>query len=141
MKAIVYLGIDLHKESITFCMMNRKGAVKFMVMATKWRRIASIHKWGRERELEVQALRFGEAGLAFMPGEVYVEFAIRIKQESPLYPHTYAVELSGDDISYIPTRETFPQGGYTVTACRFEPGIGEALADEALAALADAAKQ
>ena len=49
------------------------------------------------------------------------------------------IELSGDDISYIPTREAFPRGGYTVYACRFEPGIAEAMVDTALEALAEAA--
>jgi len=107
--------------------------------AARKRRILCCHRWGGERALEVQALRFGQGALAFMPGEDYVEAAIRIKKESPLYPHTYAVELSGDDISYVPTREAFPRGGYTVVSCRFEPGCGEALADEALAALAEAA--
>ena len=107
--------------------------------ATRKLRICRCADWGDERVLEVQALRFGQAALAFLPGECYVEFAIRTKKESPLYPHTYAVELSGDDISYIPTKEAFPKGGYTVLACRFEPGCGEALTDETLAALAEAA--
>lgn len=107
--------------------------------AARLARIARCHEWGDGRELEVQALRFGQGAFAFMPGEDYVEFAIRIKKESPLYPHTYAVELSGDDISYVPTREAFPKAGYTVISCRFEPGCGEALTDEALAALAEAA--
>lgn len=107
--------------------------------ATRLARVQRCHEWNGERELEVQALRFGQAALTFMPGEDYVEFAIRTKKESPLYPHTYAVELSGDDISYVPTREAFPRGGYTVIACRFEPGVGEALTDEALAALAEVA--
>jgi len=108
--------------------------------ATKKLRICTCADWGGEYELEVQALRFGGAGLAFMPGEDYVEFAIRIKKESPLYPHTYAVELANDDIAYVPTKEAFPKGGYTVYSCRFEPGCGEALTDEALEALREAAK-
>ena len=107
--------------------------------AARKRAICTAADWGGQRELEVQALRFGPAGLAFMPGEDFVEFAIRIKKESPLYPHTYAAELSGDDISYIPVKEAFPKGGYTVNACRFQPGIGEALTDEALEALRQAA--
>ena len=112
----------------------------FLAAARK-RAICTAADWGGQRELEVQALRFGQAGLAFMPGEDFVEFAIRIKKESPLYPHTYAVELSGDDISYIPVKEAFPKGGYTVNACRFQPGIGEALTDEALEALRETAKR
>ena len=109
------------------------------LQAARKRAICTAADWGGQRELEVQALRFGPAGLAFMPGEDFVEFAIRIKKESPLYPHTYAAELSGDDISYIPVKEAFPKGGYTVNACRFQPGIGEALTDEALEALRQAA--
>jgi hypothetical protein len=106
----------------------------FLAAARK-RAISTAADWGGRRELEVQALRFGQAGFAFMPGEDFVQFGIRIKKESPLYPHTYAVELSGDDISYIPVKESFPTGGYEVYACRFQPGIGEGLTDEALAAL------
>jgi len=105
--------------------------------ASRKLRILRCHGWNDKRTLEVQALRFGQGALAFMPGEDYVEFAIHIKKHSPLYPHTYAVELSGDDISYIPTRDAFAKGGYTVNSCRFNPGCGEALADEALQALAD----
>jgi len=108
--------------------------------ATRKLRICRCADWGGERELEVQALRFGEAGFAFMPGEVFVECAIRIKKESPMYPHAYAVELSGDDISYIPTREAFPKGGYTVISCRFEAGCAETMTDEVLAAMAEAAR-
>lgn len=89
--------------------------------AARKRAICTAADWGGERELEVQALRFGPAGLAFLPGEIFVEFAIRIKKELPLYPHTYAVELSGDDIAYVPTKEAFPKGGYAVLACRFPP--------------------
>ena len=107
--------------------------------ATKKLRVLRSHEWGGSRDLEIQALRIGEAGLAFMPGEDYVEFAIAIKKRSPLYPHTFAVELAGDDISYVPTREAFPRGGYTVYACRFEPGTGEAMVETALQALAEAA--
>ena len=111
----------------------------FLAAARK-RAICTAADWGGQRELEVQAFRFGQAGLAFMPGEDFVQFAIRIKKESPLYPHTYAVELSGDDISYIPVKESFPHGGYEVFACRFEPGIGEGLTDEALEALKQATR-
>ena len=103
--------------------------------ATKKLRIRRCAEIGPSYDLEIGALRFGEAGLAFLPGEDYVEFAIAIKKRSPLYPHTFAVELAGDDISYVPTREAFPRGGYTVYACRFEPGTGERMVDAAIEAL------
>jgi len=108
--------------------------------ATKKLRILRCAQWGESYDIEIGALRFGEAGLAFMPGEDYVEFAIDIKKRSPLYPHTFVVELAGDDISYVPTREAFERGGYTVYACRFEPGTGERMADSAVTALQEAAE-
>ncbi len=107
--------------------------------ATKKLRVVRCAEWGDSYDLEIGALRFGEAGLAFMPGEDYVEFAIDIKKRSPLYPHTFAVELANDDISYVPTEAAFERGGYTVYACRFEPGTGEQMAETALAALREAA--
>ena len=107
--------------------------------ATKKRRIVTCAEWGPTYDIEIGALRFGDAGLAFMPGEDYVESAIAIKKRSPLYPHTFAVELAYDDVSYIPTQEAFPRGGYTVYACRFAPGTGEQMVDTAVAALEEAA--
>ncbi len=107
--------------------------------ATKKRRVLCCAEWGDSYDLEIGALRFGEAGLAFMPGEDYVEFAIDIKKRSPLYPHTFAVELANDDISYVPTEAAFERGGYTVYACRFEPGTGEQMAETALGALREVA--
>ena len=108
--------------------------------ATKKLRIKRCAEWGPTYDVEIGALRFGEAGLAFMPGEDYVEFAIDIKKRSPLYPHTFAVELAYDDISYVPTEAAFPRGGYTVYACRFEPGTGERMVDAAVDALHEAAE-
>ena len=108
--------------------------------ATKKLRIRRCAEWGPSYDIEIGALRFGEAGLAFMPDEDYVEFAIDIKKRSPLYPHTYAVELAYDDFSYVPTEEAFPAGGYSVYACRFVPGTGEQMVNTAIAALHEAAE-
>ena len=35
MKTIVFVGIDLHKDSLTVCIMNRRGQVKFHTIPTK----------------------------------------------------------------------------------------------------------
>lgn len=106
--------------------------------ATKKLRIRWCAQNGPTYDLEIGALRFGAAGLAFLPGEDFVEFAIAIKKRSPLYPHTFAVELAGDDVSYVPTQEAFERGGYTVYSCRFEPGTGERMVDAAIEALQEA---
>ena len=36
-KATVYIGVDLHKDSFTICIMNGKGKMKFLTMPTKCR--------------------------------------------------------------------------------------------------------
>lgn len=86
--------------------------------------------------VEVIALRLGEAAVAGLPGEVFCELGMRLKRAAPT-PHLLVAELCGDAIGYLPTRESFAQGGYepTVGSTFYEPGAGEKLADAAAARL------
>lgn len=83
--------------------------------------------------VEVMALRVGDAAVVGLPGEIFCEFGLDLKQRSPAQ-HTLVVELSNDAIGYLPMRESFPQGGYEVTvgSTVYEPGAGERLADAAV---------
>lgn len=96
--------------------------------------------WVKMREIqdtpahvEVMVARLGEMAIVGLPGEVFCEFGLEIKEKSPA-SHTIVVELSNDAIGYIPTREAFEQGGYEpmAGACNFAPGVGEKLTDSAL---------
>ena len=87
-------------------------------------------------QVEVMTIRVGDAAIVGLPGEVFCEFGLELKRRSPA-PHTLVVELSNDAIGYLPTRESFAQGGYEVTvgSTLYAPGAGERLVDAAAAQL------
>ncbi len=91
--------------------------------------------------LELQALRLGPALLLGVPGELFVECGLEIKKRSP-FADTWVVGPCNGYVGYIPTRESFAQGGYEVNPAltsRVAPESGE-LVVEALVALADKMK-
>ena len=77
--------------------------------------------------------KLGDLALVGLPGEMFCEFGLEIKEKSPA-KHTIVVGLANDAIGYIPTIEAFAQGGYEPTpgACKFAPGLGEKLTASAL---------
>ena len=84
-------------------------------------------------EVEVMALCVGDVGIAALPGEVFCELGLRIKNQSASR-YTMVVELANDGAGYFPTEEAFGQGGYEVTpgATKYVPGSGERLTTSAL---------
>jgi hypothetical protein len=86
--------------------------------------------------VEVMAVRVGELAIVGLPGEVFCEFGLELKRRSPA-PHTLVVELSNDAIGYLPTQESFAQGGYEVAvgSTLYAPGAGERLVESAVALL------
>ncbi len=82
--------------------------------------------------LEVQVFRLGpDAAIVTLPGEVFVELGLAIKQLSP-FRTTLVVELANDNPAYIPTRAAFADGGYEVVNSRIEAGGGERLVETAV---------
>jgi hypothetical protein len=86
--------------------------------------------------VEVQTLRIGDVALVGLPGEVFCEIGLDIRRRSPA-GHTLVAGLSNDAIGYLPTRESFAEGGYepTVGSTFYKPGAAEQLADAAVAQL------
>ena len=99
---------------------------------------------GRPLDVEVQVMTLGnELAWVALPGEVFVELGLAIKQESP-FPVTMIHELAYDWIRYVPDRKGFHEGSYEAINTRCGPGGGEALVEAAvrcLLELHDAAKQ
>ena len=60
-------------------------------------------------------IRLGDVALVGLPGEMFCEFGMDIKRRSPAR-WTLVSELCGDEIGYVPTRESFAQGGYEADA-------------------------
>lgn len=67
----------------------------------------------RQKNIEtvVQAWRIGPFAFASIPGELFVEWGLKIKEESP-FCWTFPVELAGDWIGYLITPEAWEAGGY-----------------------------
>ena len=90
-------------------------------------------KQGEDDFAEVCALRIGNLGIVTLPGEMFCEFGLQIKKQSPA-KHTLVIELANDDLEYLPTKEAFAQGGYEATtgATFYESNAGEELTASAL---------
>jgi len=61
--------------------------------------------------VEVQALRIGDIILVGLPGEVFVEIGLGIKDGSP-FKNTLVAGYTNGCIGYMPTKKAFEEGGY-----------------------------
>ena len=106
-----------------------KGAQRFIDPAIYDRAMATLAAKIRQREglhrAEIQVLGLGEYAFVGVPGELFVEFGLQIKQAA--YPrHACIVTCANGRVGYIPTRAAFQRGGYETTF-----GPGSMLAPEA----------
>jgi hypothetical protein len=87
---------------------------------------------GRTMPLEVQVFRLSrDVAIVCLPGEVFVELGLAIKQASP-FATTLVVELSNDCPEYIPTRKAFTEGSYETVNSQIASGGGERLVEAAV---------
>jgi hypothetical protein len=101
-----------------------------MVDAFKTRDVAA--RGGRPLEVEVQVIALGdELAWVALPGEIFVELGLAIKQDSP-FRRTIIAELADGAIGYIPSRRAYAQGNYEVISARCAEGSGERLVDAAV---------
>ncbi|MEW6306985.1 MAG: LamG-like jellyroll fold domain-containing protein [Verrucomicrobiota bacterium] len=69
------------------------------------------------RELKLQAVRIGDAGITAIPDEVFSLTGLKLKWHSPLQP-TFNIELANGSEGYIPPPEQHQLGGYTTWPAR-----------------------
>lgn len=82
--------------------------------------------------LDVQVFKLSdETAIVTLPGEMFVEFGLYIKTNSP-FKNTLIVEMSNNAIAYIPTKLAFREGEYEVENSRLASGGGEMLANTAI---------
>lgn len=65
----------------------------------------------REGKTIVSVWRVGDVAFAGLPGELFVEWGLKIKEESP-FPWTFPVELCCDYQGYLVTKKAWEAGGY-----------------------------
>ena len=80
---------------------------------------------------EVQVLAVGNVAITALPGEMFVELGLSIKEHSP-FAHNLLAELANGNLGYICTEAAYPQGAYEPTSSRVQPGSGEQLVRAAL---------
>jgi hypothetical protein len=79
----------------------------------------------REHKAEIAALHVGAFGLAFLPGEIFVELGREVEELSPFKP-TRTINLTNGSLGYIPTKRGYSEGGYEAgyRSARYEPDNG-----------------
>lgn len=99
--------------------------------------VLELAKMPESRPTELQLIRIGDLSLVGLPGEVFVEFGLQIKES--ISPGTAAVvSLANDYVGYLPTLDGFAQGAYETWAARSAwpaPGTGEAMTGAVITAL------
>ncbi len=107
--------------------------------------------WGMSRSLagigdtlpvDVTVMTIGhDVAIVCLPGEVFVELGLAIKQASP-FRTTIVVELSNVvETIYVPHRAAYASGSYEVTNSTVKPGSGEILVETAITLLRQAAME
>ncbi|MBE6625869.1 MAG: hypothetical protein E7628_01630 [Ruminococcaceae bacterium] len=90
----------------------------------------------------VHLLRMGKTVLISNPYELFVEYADRIKAACP-EAHVLDVQMTDDDLNYLPTPDAMKRGGYSavIFACQSGADAGEVLVRESIAAVREIIKK
>ena len=88
----------------------------------------------RREEGEIQVLKIGESAWVGVPGELFCQIGLDIKEQSPI-AHTYIVGYANCYQGYFPTPIAYEEGGYEVNMgrwSRFTAAAGESVQNSAL---------
>ena len=101
-------------------------------LADAFRGLDVAERNGKPIEKEVQIITLGDqVAWVSLPGEIFVELGLLIKEASP-FPYTIVAELANGWVSYVPDRKAYPEGSYEVMSARCAPGCGEKMVDAAV---------
>lgn len=105
-----------------------------------WGLSRSLAGIGESLPVDVTVMTLGrDVAIVCLPGEVFVELGLAIKQGSP-FRTTLVIELSNHvETIYVPHRAAYAGGSYEVTNSAVQPGAGEMLVEAALRLLREAA--
>ncbi len=91
----------------------------------------------RQEEGEIQVMAIGESAWVGVPGELFCQVGLDIKEQSP-FTRTYIVGYANCYQGYFPTPQAYAEGGYEVNVgrwSRFTAAAGASVRDTALALL------
>lgn len=143
-----YEHVDAYKRLIIEHL-RTNADVEETISLIGWGLSKSKQGSGESLPVDLQVITVGrDLAIVGLPGEMFVEYGLRIKQASP-FKTTLVVELCnvGETI-YVPTREgylaaekTFTGGGYEVVNSTTLPGAGDLLVDTAVRLLMECAHE
>lgn len=92
---------------------------------------------GTTHDVDIAAVRIGDMAIVANPFELYVDYGVRIKAQSPAI-QTFVVQLAGSG-SYLPTDRAVDEGSYGAIerSCVVGPRAGDALVDASVELLRD----
>jgi neutral ceramidase len=123
---------DVEKARALVTRIDSKTDPKFLEKVWAFKVLDVYARDGKPLECEVQVIALGD-DLAWvsLPGEIFVELGLAIKERSP-FKHTIIAELANGSIGYVPTRRGFAEGNYEPVSARCAEGSGEMLVEAAL---------
>ncbi len=105
---------------------------KFLEQVNAFKVLDVAAREGQPQDVEVQVIALGDdMAWVSLPGEIFVELGLEIKEKSP-FRHTLIAELANGAIGYIPNKKAYDQGNYEPVSARCAKGSGEMLVDSAL---------
>jgi neutral ceramidase len=126
---------------------RRPGELERLDVFLTWAEALRAGRLSAAVDAEVMAIALGDVSLVLLPGEMFVEYGLAIKERAA--PRTVVtLAYANGRPGYIPHRSAYPEGGYEVAeayryygypAC-FAPEAGEALVDAAVDLLAETAR-
>ncbi len=96
--------------------------------------IVGRSKLGKTDETELHAIKLGDIGLVYAPGELFDSLSTYIKENSPL-EETIVMGYTNEAKGYIPSKEAFDYGCYEADCTKFSKGTGEKIAETLIEAL------
>jgi hypothetical protein len=138
-KVDFYEHVLAYKKLMLDQMRHKEPHAKATDLIT-WGLSRSLAGIGETLPVEVTVMTLGkDVAIVCLPGEVFVELGLAIKQGSP-FRNTLIIELSNCvETIYIPTRAAHAGGSYEVTNSAVQAGSGEMLVEAALGLLKEAA--
>ena len=111
---------------------NTAQAAPFLELVKAARILELNARHGKPLDAEVQVFTLGDkVAIVGFPGEMFAEFGIQLKEDSP-FPITILAEQANGALVYIPNEIAYEEGNYEPTAARLPQGAGEKLVESAL---------
>jgi neutral ceramidase len=107
-----------------------RTALKTLTLPRKPNGEAGAAAAGAPVELNLTVGRVGDVAFVGLGGEVFNEIGKAIKAVSP-FPHTFVITHCNGAAGYLPTRQSYDEGGYEVRSSPFAPTAAEQVVKEA----------